>query len=465
MTSFFPVQRCEFAKPQPYDGRGEVTFAIAASLLWFGAIVVRLHLSGKPWTLTEQILEAACFVWQGGLTLFLASHPGTRLAQRILLKRHGLGFQLFTCLGLFLYIVSVRWLGSNFERFAWIVKLDKLIWPGQFWFNLAVFLAGVFVALRIPFFLLDLRQQTIQLNHLRGVRDAIQRFPQLLVLLILNYGYLILTNTFLSPLSETDITGYWLGASYFILLVLMSLPIARKTSSQRLMLFDFFLSAACVLSLFWFSKPYFNVGTFITINLFVLVVIHGTQLGREHFGYSFQLRWSDVRYWVGMVAIAMLILIPTAFALRFVNPQWPDVRDARALLTYLVTVLSYSILFSFRVGIFEEILFRCGLMTLVRDQLVAGRATLWSAAKLVVVSALCVSVLFGIAHIGNEPRSSLGLAPTEYKIIYAVLATTASMLYSLAFGETNRLWCSITIHGIVDTVAVVILGASLTVPF
>jgi membrane protease YdiL (CAAX protease family) len=45
------------------------------------------------------------------------------------------------------------------------------------------------------------------------------------------------------------------------------------------------------------------------------------------------------------------------------------------------------------------------------------------------------------------------------------LATLASMLYSIAFAKTNRLAIPILIHGFVDTVAVVLLGGSLAVPF
>ncbi len=232
-----------------------------------------------------------------------------------------------------------------------------------------------------------------------------------------------------------------------------------------MMLFDLLLVAACLISLFWFARPSFTFGPFIGLTTFVLVVIHGTRLGREHFGYSLQIRYADVVYTAKAVLMAAVILVPFALLLRFTQAKSVIAFDLGTIARYSLFFLSYAVLFGFRVGLFEEILFRSGLMVFIRDQIQARSYRPLDRKELVTVSALICSVIFGICHIGNNPGAGVALSPFQYKAIYAVLATLASLFYSLAFGETNRLWASITIHGIVDTTAVLLLGASLVVPF
>ncbi|HEY9906668.1 MAG TPA: CPBP family intramembrane glutamic endopeptidase [Thermosynechococcaceae cyanobacterium] len=184
---------------------------------------------------------------------------------------------------------------------------------------------------------------------------------------------------------------------------------------------------------------------------------------REHFGYSFQVRSRDIFYTIGAIVFAFLVLVPVALILKFgysVGTVTP-----KTFLDQVTFFLSYIVLFSFRVGIFEEVLFRSGLMTLIRDQLQQFSHDRLSGRALVLASALICSVIFGLCHVGNDPAPGSALSPLTYKFIYAGLATIASMFYALAFGETNRLAGAIVIHGVVDTTAVVVLGAALTVPF
>ena len=83
---------------------------------------------------------------------------------------------------------------------------------------------------------------------------------------------------------------------------------------------------------------------------------------------------------------------------------------------------------------------------------------------ILLLSVLGCSALFGLSHIGNAAGTN-PLTLWQYRGLYIVLATSASMFYALAFAKTNRLAVPILVHGVVDTVAVVLLGGSLAVPF
>lgn len=295
--------------------------------------------------------------------------------------------------------------------------------------------------------------------------STIKQNSQLIFLLLANFIYISLVNTSLvSTAFQTEYSGYFIGLSYILIAALLRSPIVRPSSTQ-MTAFDLLLAAACLLSLFCFSRPFFSFGPFIGLTLFVLVVIHGTRLGREHFGYSLQIRKTDLFYTAKAVLTAALILVPLALLLKFTHSQSVSAFNLPTIAHAMLFFLSYTVLFSFRVGLFEEILFRSGLMVFIRDQLQARSRQQLDRKQLVLLSAIICSVIFGICHVGNNPGAGIALSPLQYKAIYAVLATLASLFYALAFGETNRLWASITIHGIVDTTAVVLLGASLVVPF
>lgn len=467
MNIDFLTNRCEFAEPKQYSGKGEVTFAIIGCILWFGAIVVRLDFSGQLWTLTEQLVEATSFVIFAAIPIFfLATSTGTEFAKRVLLRNNGLRFQVLICLLLGLYISLIKLLALNPARFTCLEDFENLIIKHYFWANVFVFLIGAFIVLRIPFLLLELRKYKINKRKYQSLPQTIRDSSQIILLLSLHFIYTSLVNTsFLSAGIETVNSGYIIGFGYFVVVALMHLPIVRTPSPDRTTVFDLLLAAACLISLFMFSKPAFSFGAFISLTLFVVVWIHGTGMGRSHFGYSFEIRKTDLFYVAKAILTAICLLVPLSLLLNFAPSKTVSAFDWRAIGSDGLFFLSYAVLFSFRVGIFEEILFRSGLMIFIRDQLQTRSHHSLSRQQLVWWSAIVCSVIFGICHIGNDPESGSALSALQYKATYAVLATLASMFYSLSFGETNRLWVSITIHGIVDTTAVVLLGASLVVPF
>lgn len=466
MNLGFLTNRCEFAEPKRYSGSGERAFAVIGCIVWFIAIILRLSLSNKPWTLTEKLVEATSFVIFAAVPIFfLATREGTEFAKRVLLKNNGLLFQTLACLLLGAYISIVKLLGLNPAQFGWLKQLDRLIIKDYFWLNVVLFLLGAFIVLRMPFVMLALRDRKLYPTKQYTVLSTIKRNSQLLLLLIATFIYSSLVNTSLvSTAFQTEYSGYFIGLSYILITILLLSPIIRP-SSTRMTAFDLLLAAACLLSLFCFSRPFFSFGPFIGLTLFVLVVIHGTKLGREHFGYSLQIRRTDLFYTAKAVSAAALILVPLALLLKFTHSQSVSAFNLPTIAHAMLVFFSYAVLFSFRVGLFEEILFRSGLMVFIRDQLQVRSQQPRDRKQLVLLSALICSVIFGICHVGNNPNAGIALSPLQYKAIYVALATLASLFYALAFGETNRLWASITIHGIVDTTAVLLLGASLVVPF
>jgi membrane protease YdiL (CAAX protease family) len=458
---------------QPYSGQGEVAFAAIACLLWFSASLIWFHLDGETWTLLEQVIEASAFVVFAGLPIFcLATKPGEKFTQYWLLKRHGLWFQVIGCGAIFFYILLVKSTAHNVSQFRFLAQIENLVFAQNFWLNTGVYLLGLFAALRIPFLVLTWRQP-VQSGPLSGVREMPHPNRQLLLLTSFYLIYLVLSQTALvSPALKTENSGYAIALVYLVTLGVIRLPITQKTSPNRFMVFDLLLSALCIYSIFSFTRPIFRFGIFIPVDLFIVVIIYGIGLGREHFGYSFQVRPQDVRYVAKMIAIAILLLVPAAFGLGFVSPKLVTaIAESGGLLPFLLKLFSFAILFSFRVGVFEEILFRAGLLIFIRDQLFihdqrqnSGKGLSDRRRTLIIAAVLC-SIIFGLAHLGNSPSTDSFISFWQYKFAYLCLATLASLFYSLAFVETNRLWSSIVIHGFVDTTAVVLLGAELIAPF
>ncbi len=453
------LRRGELANPQVYDGKHELKFAIAACGVWFVGILLRLNSPDQQWTLIEQLIEAASFIVFAGIPVFfLATRQGAKLARSVLLKKQGLGFQLFICTTLAIYITLVKLLSLNPQHFVWLNQMENLILYQHFWANSIFFILGIFAALRVPFLLLNLRNQAIQTKQGGQLSKKNIELP---LFLSANLVYLIASHTSLvsKNFNFNQLEGYYIAVGYLLLLGMIQWSASQSAQTQRLTTTDLFLILICLSILFWFSTPFFSFGVFIGVDLFIMVIIYGLGLGREHFGYSFQIRPRDIGYLLATLLLISLILIPLGLFSGFIDSSRVNFAPNPIML------LSYFILFSFRVGIFEEIFFRCGLMVFLRDQLYPLLKPKINPKTAIFLIAAIVSVIFGITHVGNQPGAESLLTPIAYKFTYICLATLASLFYSLAFAETNRLWCSITIHGYVDSIAVVCFGGFLTVPF
>jgi membrane protease YdiL (CAAX protease family) len=452
----------KFLQPKPYRDLGEESIALLGIVIWFIAILARHHLpDASDWLFRESLLEAFSFVVFAAVPIFGLGTPiGEQIAKQILLPIQGFGFQLALCTALAALITLGKELHFRPNHFAWIAWNDQynpLIKSAPAWLNTALFLGGVFVALRLPFVVQDLRKKPQP--RLRW---------QLYVLLLLNTLYLCCHNT-TPPWEDFTLSiGFIISMVYGVICIGLTWPHRRSVNAlpnNRLVPSDFWLMVLCVAILYWFSIPGFSFGVCIGIDLFILVIVYGSGLGRDHFGYSFVTRPKDWSVLGVIILAVILVLVPLAIASGFVQPAFVQSQFSPLKLAV------YFALFTFRVGIFEEVFFRAGVMVLLRDclsQESSQGSIRWiqkrSPQALLWLPALGCSVLFGLAHIGNSGGSNT-LPLWQYRGFYILLATLASLLYSIAFAKTNRLAVPILVHGFVDTTAVVLLGGSLTVPF
>ena len=441
-------QPFEFMSPRRFDGGSETTVAVFAAVVWFSAILVRLSLPEiSGWTLTEKLFEASSFVVFAAIPVFgLATPAGERFAVQILLPRQGLSFQKLLCGLMAGYIAFGRALKLSPQNFPWIGQLEHLVFD-SFFLNGLLFIAGLFVALRLPFVMLSMRVSSQE--SFSKLNPHFQSW-QMVGLLGLNALYLCLIHPLRSSPAGLSLEGLAVGTTYLLICAAM---IWGRRCEAGLMPFDFGLMVLCAALIYWVSTPSFSFGVFIAVDAFILVLVYGTGLGRAHFGYSFQMRRSDWAVVAQTLAVALVVLIPLALASGFVQPQRAAVSAPK--------LLSYFGLFTLRVGLFEEIFFRAGIMTFLRDRLLKHG---FSTSQVAWISALGCSALFGLVHVGNSAPDS-ALAPWLYRILYIGLATLASLFYALSFARSNRLTPAIIVHGFIDTAAVVLLGGFLAVPF
>ncbi|HEY9826715.1 MAG TPA: hypothetical protein V6D19_14820, partial [Stenomitos sp.] len=346
-----------FLQPQPYSGKGEGAIAVLGCLVWGAAILLRRN-QLPDWTVVEACFEALSFTVFAALPLFgLATPWGQRFAQRVLLPRQGLMTQCLLCGGLAFYLALGWRLELSSQHFPGFEQLEGLWIPHAWAVNAVLFLGSVFVAARIPFVVLALRH----CPHNGTRRHLLQQ----LGLLLVGLGVLL-------GLRQQGIALEGVGVAVVYGLVAWSViaPSQPKGGLPGLTLRDLGLMVLCAGIIYLFSVPSFGFGVFVAADLFVVVLVYGSGLGREHFGYSFQLRWVDVGSVVLITAIAIAVLSPLALVSGFVQPE-----RAEQSLT-LPTVLSYYMLFSLRVGLFEELFFRAGLMVLFRDLLLQRKASL-----------------------------------------------------------------------------------------
>ncbi|AHB87632.1 hypothetical protein NK55_01285 [Thermosynechococcus sp. NK55a] len=432
-----------FLRSPQFSSRREQRLAIAACGLWFWAQFLYLHyLSSNPWPWLESLVESAAVVIIGGFpVLWWASGTpdvdpgGDKVAQRWQ-GRLLLSLGLYIAIGLALPQAS---------RFPWHRTLTNLIFANQGGLNVLIFLGGVGAMVRVPFLL---RQKTTP--------------PPLLWAWISGAAfYLFFSHTgLISPAFPKAYTEGFIITPIYLLLCLWGDWQRRqppRATSTGLGWQEIPLIALSLFSLYWFSRPSFRFGPFVAVQLFILVIILGR--GRSHFGYSFEPRWRDARLLAALVLMALVTLVPLGTLLGFLP------LDQFNFTPSPLAVFVYVTLFAMRVGIFEEVIFRSGLMILVRDLLrhyggdrLPPVVTAWGAI-------LICALLFGVLHIGNKPNADIELPLIAYRGVYMLMATLASIFYCLAFACTQRLWAGVVLHGLVDAIAVVFFGAALVAPF
>lgn len=170
----------------------------------------------------------------------------------------------------------------------------------------------------------------------------------------------------------------------------------------------------------------------------VLVMVYATGLGREYFGFSLVPR-SRREFGTVLLLLAaglslFLLIASLSGSIRYTGTLWRSgwIAQYNAAFMWLTIV-----------GISEEVIFRCGLLTLIAVWIarkpVAGatdRASFWSRHPRL-GAVLLTSVLFGVAHLYRGP-------------LFASLAFIASLLYGLSFVAGKSLSGPVLLHGVLN---------------
>ena len=167
----------------------------------------------------------------------------------------------------------------------------------------------------------------------------------------------------------------------------------------------------------------------------VVVMVYATGLGREYFSFSLVPR--SLREFlqvllllvVGLAAFLLITLLSGSITYTGIlwNSDWAT--QYKATFMWLVIV-----------GISEEVIFRCGILTLIAVALArrakkSGAGVWGDYPRLSAV--LLTSVLFGVAHLYRG-------------VTFATLAFIASLLYSLSFVVGKSLSGPVLLHGVLN---------------
>lgn len=158
----------------------------------------------------------------------------------------------------------------------------------------------------------------------------------------------------------------------------------------------------------------------------VIVLVYATGLGREYFGFSFVPR-SFREFGLALVFLtagmfAFLLITVFSGSITYTGKLWNS---------HWTTQYNAAFMWLVIVGISEEVLFRCGLLTL----LAAWLARRMRYPRLNAV--LLTSVFFGVAHLYRG-------------VAFASLAFIASLLYSLSFLAGKSLFGPVLLHGVMN---------------
>ena len=164
----------------------------------------------------------------------------------------------------------------------------------------------------------------------------------------------------------------------------------------------------------------------------LVVMVHGTGLGREYFGLTFLPRSRrEAGFVVLLLLSGLLVFMSTNFMvgeISYTGELWkmPGMK-----------IYTFSFMMLFIVGISEEVIFRCGVLTLFATYLGRFGANRWWGRHPRTAAVIATSALFGIAHFPHGP-------------LMIFLAFLASLLYGLAFAGGRSLFGPVLLHGLLN---------------
>lgn len=319
-------------------------------------------------------------------------------------------------------------------------SLPRLYWSRMCWVALTILLLN---------FILKIWDKS---KH--SVKIASQWLGSLTLILIFNfltYTTVSMLNLMVKPLVlVSSIVGIVLLLLVDIPVVVVNFPVVKNWFMRLFMIFILYLNYSYNVNGFLGTsgviKAIIRSGVIIALATFILAFFIA-QAWQLKFQWNLKLGKNKNFQWLALILL-LIFSVWFAFFNSFVTLA-PSLADLLYfwqwdLSTFEVTL--NSVLAAIEAGIFEETLRYLNLVIL----LVAMRNFKYRMIFAIVIS----SILFSLSHLGNLGISTFlikfDLETTLQQVVYTF---GAGMLFAVIYLYTGKLWLSISIHGLVDLIA------------
>ena len=319
-------------------------------------------------------------------------------------------------------------------------SLPRLYWSRMCWIALTILLL-IFIL-------------KIWGKNKHSIKIASQWLGSLTLILIFNfliYTTTSMLNLMVKPLVlVSSIVGIVLLLLVDIPVVVVNFPVVKNWFMRLFMIFILYLNYSYNVNRFLGTsgviKAIIRSGVIIALATFILAFFI-TRAWQLKFQWNLKLGKSKNFQWLALILL-LIFSVWFAFFNSFVTLA-PSLADLLCFWqwdfgTFEVTL--NSVLAAIEAGIFEETLRYLNLVIL----LVAMRNFKYRMIFAIVIS----SILFSLSHLGNLGISTFlikfDLETTLQQVIYTF---GAGMLFAVIYLYTGKLWLSISIHGLVDLIA------------
>lgn len=319
-------------------------------------------------------------------------------------------------------------------------SLPRLYWSRMCWIALTILLLN---------FILK-----IWGKNKHSIKIASQWLGSLTLILIFNfliYTTTSMLNLMVKPLVlVSSIVGIVLLLLVDIPVVVVNFPVVKNWFMRLFMIFILYLNYSYNVNRFLGTsgviKAIIRSGVIIALATFILAFFI-TRAWQLKFQWNLKLGKSKNFQWLALILL-LTFSVWFAFFNSFVTLA-PSLADLLCFWqwdfsTFEVTL--NSVLAAIEAGIFEETLRYLNLVIL----LVAMRNFKYRMIFAIVIS----SILFSLSHLGNLGISTFlikfDLETTLQQVIYTF---GAGMLFAVIYLYTGKLWLSISIHGLIDLIA------------
>lgn len=319
-------------------------------------------------------------------------------------------------------------------------SLPRLYWSRMCWIALTILLLNLILK--------------IWGKNKHSIKIASQWLGSLTLILIFNfliYTTTSMLNLMVKPLVlVSSIVGVVLLLLVDIPVVVVNFPVVKNWFMRLFMIFILYLNYSYNVNRFLGTsgviKAIIRSGVIIALATFILAFFI-TRAWQLKFQWNLKLGKSKNFQWLALILL-LIFSVWFAFFNSFVTLA-PSLADLLCFWqwdfsTFEVTL--NSVLAAIEAGIFEETLRYLNLVIL----LVAMRNFKYRMIFAIVIS----SILFSLSHLGNLGISTFlikfDLETTLQQVVYTF---GAGMLFAVIYLYTGKLWLSISIHGLVDLIA------------